>query len=274
MPPRAERFRPPGLGGVTLHALHHGDASRPPLVLLHGGGANAHWWDHLAPRLAERFRVVALDFRGHGDSDWPERIESGAFGRDLEALLEHLGAPEAFLVGHSMGGHVALEHAARHPETRAVCAIDVAHGTPRRQRRRMRLALAVRRSYPTREAAIRRFRFLPPAPEAPEALRQAIAGHSVRQEADGRFGFKFDPRWFGLAPGPPLALEKVACPVLLLRGERSELLGDEAAEQLLAGLPKARLLAIESAGHNVHLERPQEVLDAILAFADRCLPGT
>ena len=73
-----ERFESRSLGGVALHAVHRGDPSRPKLVLLHGGGANAHWWDHLAPTLAERFHVVALDFRGHGDSDYPDALEVGA----------------------------------------------------------------------------------------------------------------------------------------------------------------------------------------------------
>jgi pimeloyl-ACP methyl ester carboxylesterase len=251
---------------VTLHTLHFGREGRPLLVLLHGGGANAHWWDHLAPRLAERFHVVALDFRGHGDSEWPAALEPGAFQRDLEALLHRLATPDACLVGHSMGGHVALDHAARHPGTRAVCAIDVARGGSRRERRRTRLALAVRRSYRTREEAVARFRFLPPAPEAAEALRRHIAEHSVRREADDRYGFKFDPRWFGMPPGPPIPLEEVACPTLVLRGEQSDLLTAGGLEELVDALPDGRGVSIGGAGHNVHLERPEQVLDALETF--------
>ncbi len=261
-----ERFAAPPGGEPTLHALHFGAPSHPALVLLHGGGANAHWWDHVAPALADRFHVVALDFRGHGESDWPEALEPGAFERDLEALLAHLGRSDVHLVGHSMGGHVALAHAARHPETRAVCAIDPALGAPRRDRRRARLALAARRSYRSREEAIERFRFLPPAPQAPESLRRAIAEHSVRAEPDGRFGFKFDPRWFGLAPGPGPALERVACPVLVLRGEQSPLLTESGLAELLERLPDGRGLSIPGTGHNVHLERPAEVLRALASF--------
>ena len=266
MAPRSERFRAPPDGDVTLHALHHGEPGRPLLVLLHGGGANAHWWDHVASDLAERFHGVALDFRGHGDSEWPERIEAGAFGRDLEALLAHLGRRDAVLVGHSMGGHVALEHASRHPETRAVCALDVARGGSPRDRRRVRLALAGRRSYASREDAVARYRFLPPAPEAPEALRRSIAERSVRREDDGRFAFKFDARWFGLPPGPPIALEKVSCPVLVVRGEKSDLLSEAGAAELVARLPDARALTIEGAGHNVHLERAPQVVSALREF--------
>jgi pimeloyl-ACP methyl ester carboxylesterase len=265
---RSERFSTPSLDGVALHAIHHGDPDRPPLVLLHGGGANAHWWDEVAPALAERFHVVALDFRGHGDSDAPEP-RPGAFGRDLVGLLEHLGAPGAALLGHSMGGHVALGHAARYGgarRPRALVAVDVARGAGTRTRRMMRLALAARRSYRTREEAVARFRFLPPAPGAPEALRARIASASVREEPDGRFGFKFDPRWFALPPeeGPELA--HVASPTLLVRGAESPLLSREGALALASEIRGARLVEIEGAGHNVHLEQPGRFLAAVLAF--------
>jgi pimeloyl-ACP methyl ester carboxylesterase len=266
---RSERFSTASLGGVALHAIHHGDPSRPALVLLHGGGANAHWWDEIAPALAERFHVVALDFRGHGDSDAPEP-HPGAFQHDLVGLLEHLGAADAALLGHSMGGHVALEHAARYGgarQPRAVVAVDVARGVGTRTRRVMRLALAARRSYKSREEAIARFRFLPPAPGAPEALRARVASASVREQPDGRFGFKFDPRWFALPPDRPPDLARVTSPTLIVRGTESSLLSREGA-QALAGEIRgvARLVEIDGAGHNVHLEQPERFLAAVLGF--------
>jgi len=265
---RSERFTTPSLDGVALHAIHHGDPALPKLVLLHGGGANAHWWDEVAPALAERFHVVALDFRGHGDSDRPEP-RPGAFQRDLVGLLDHLGAPDAALLGHSMGGHVALEHAARHGgarRPRALVVVDVARGAGTRTRRMMRLALAARRSYRSRAEAVARFRFLPPAPAVPEALRAHIARVSLREEPDGRFGFKFDPRWFALPPerGPELA--HVASPTLLVRGDESPLLSREGALSLAGEIRDARLVEIAGAGHNVHLEQPERFLVAVLAF--------
>ena len=271
---RSERFTTPSLGGVFLHVLHRGDASRRPLVLLHGGGANAHWWDHLAPSLAERFHVVALDFRGHGDSDHPAALEVGAFARDLEALLHHLGADERsrepVLMGHSMGGHIALEHAARSRRVRALVAIEIVRGAPTRARRAMRLALAVRRSYRTREDAIERYRFLPPAPHASETLRASIAAHSVAQQPDGRFGFKFDPRWFGLPPNPAPPLGEIRCPTLIVRGAESPLLSEEGAAAFAAEIPAAQVAVIEAAGHNLHLEQPE----AFLAVVEPFLAGT
>jgi len=233
------------------------------LVLLHGAGANQHWWDHLAPELAQSFYVVALDFRGHGDSDHPRELQVGAFDRDLEALEQHLGSPRLVLVGHSMGAHVALRHASRQPAVRKLVLIEPSLGADRRNRRRSRLALAARRSYPTREEALARYRFIPDTPRAPEHLRTAIAEKSVRRDRDGRFGFKFDPRWFSLeAPAAP-PLNDVRCPCLIIRGAQSSLLTRPGARKLADQLPDARLVEIDDASHNVHLEQPGEVLEAL-----------
>jgi pimeloyl-ACP methyl ester carboxylesterase len=265
---RSERFTTPALDGVTLNAIQHGDPARPKLVLLHGGGANAHWWDDVAPALARQYHVIALDFRGHGDSDQPEP-RPGAFQWDLLGLLEHIGAPDAALLGHSMGGHVALEHAARHGgarQPRALVVVDVARGAAGRTRRVMRLALAARRSYRTREEAVSRFRFLPPAPGAREELRERIAAASVRKEPDGRFAFKFDPRWFALPPAEGPRLEHVSAPTLIVRGGESPILSREGALTLAREIRNARLVEIEGAEHNVHLEEPGKFLEAVGGF--------
>lgn len=267
---RSRRFTTPALDGIVLHALHRGDPTRTPLVLLHGGGANAHWWDAVAPALAERFHVVALDFRGHGDSDHPEERLTGAFQSDLEALLAHLGDARAILMGHSMGGHVAMSHAATCADDarpRALIAVEVARGGARREKRRMRLALAARRTYATREEAVRRFRFLPPAPHADEATRRRVAERSVRREGD-RFGYKFDPGWFSVPPTPRPPVERIASPTLVVRGADSTLLTPEGAEALARELPRARVASIRDAGHNVHVERPGDFLETVLPFLD------
>jgi pimeloyl-ACP methyl ester carboxylesterase len=263
---RAERFTGQNLDGVHLHGVHHGSTRRAKLVLLHGAGANAHWWDHLASGLAEHFHVVALDFRGHGNSDFPEQLRAGAFSDDLDALLQHLSAPEAILVGHSLGAHVALEHAARSAKTPALILLDLTRGASRSRERATRLALTLNQSYPSREEAIRRFRFLPRAAQADEEMRRRIAAHSVRREADGRFGFKFDARWFGVPPRGRPDLGEIRCPTLLLRGEKSALLTCEGALEIVSAIPDARLVEISGAGHHVHIDQPAMVLREMLEF--------
>jgi pimeloyl-ACP methyl ester carboxylesterase len=267
---RTERFTGPNLDGVHLHAIHHGSTGRAKLVLLHGAGANAHWWDHHAPDLSEHFHVVALDFRGHGDSDFPQQLRAGAFSDDLDALLEHLAAPEAILVGHSLGAHVAVEHAARSAQTTGLVLLDLTRGASRSRQRATRLALGLNQGYRSREQAIRRFRFLPAAPHADEETRHRIAASSVRKEADGSYGFKFDPRWFGVPPRGRSDLGNIHCPTLLLRGEKSALLTRQGAREIVSAIPDARLVEIAGAGHHVHIDRPAPVLEAMREFLRRC----
>jgi len=265
---RSDTFSTRGARPVALHALHWGDPARRKLVLLHGGGANAHWWDHLAPRLAKTRHVIGLDFRGHGDSEHPDELLVGAFNDDLESLLDHLGEHEVSLVGHSMGAHVALDHAARDPRVRSLALLDLARGVSGRWRRAARLALTLRRTYATREEAIERYRFLPDAVHAEEQLRRTIASHSVRREDDGRYGFKFDPRWFGVQARPRPDASKVSCPTLLVRGSESSMLTPDGARDLVQELPESRLVEVEGAGHHVQIDQPSRVLAALSAFLD------
>jgi len=263
---RTERFTLPRLGGVHLAVIRYGDAARPPVVLLHGAGANAHWWDHLAPRLADRFHPVALDFRGHGDSDFPTELVPGAFRDDLEALLEWLGAPRAPLVGHSLGAHIALGHAAADGDPAALVLIDPARGLSGTRRRATRLALSLRPTYASREEAVRRFQFLPGPADVAPSLRTAVAEHSVRAEPDGRFGFKFDARWFGVPERDRPSLGGVRAPTLIVRGVASPLLTDAGAHELVRGIAGAKLVEIAGAGHHVQMERPEECAAAIAPF--------
>ena len=268
MEPRSERFKDASQPGISLHFLAWGKPESPPLVLLHGGGANAHWWDHIAADLSGQHHVIALDFRGHGDSDYPEELEVGAFNADLEALCRHLGTNSVSLVGHSMGAQVALDHAARHPETRRVILLDLARGGSRRSRRVARLALSLRRTYPTRQEAIDRYRVIPPSAHMDARLLRQIAEQSVRSEEDGRWGFKFDPRWFGVPPRPAPDLSQVNQPLLLLRGEESELLSPEGAAAFIDELSNARLVTVAQAGHHVLLDQPRGTLAPLLDFLD------
>jgi pimeloyl-ACP methyl ester carboxylesterase len=273
---RGRDFRFRTRDDVWLHGLlwepDEPDPSASPIVLLHGGGANAHWWDHVASALARRGPIYALDFRGHGDSAYPEERRVGAFNTDLEGLVEMLGREDVQLVGHSMGAAVALDHASRFQSTRSLVLLDPARGSAHGSRRRARLALTLRRTYPSFEEARARFRFLPESAHPSEDLRRSIAGHSVREEPDGRFGYKFDPGWFALPSRPPPDPADVRCPTLLVRGSESSLLSPRAALELVDQLAFGRLVEIEEAGHHVLLDRPDRLLEALHAFFDTLPP--
>jgi pimeloyl-ACP methyl ester carboxylesterase len=250
-------------------AIQARDADKVPIVLLHGGGANAYWWDHIARPLAREFRseatVYALDFRGHGDSEFPDHHEVGAFGIDLESLVGWLGREDVILIGHSMGAAVALDHASRFRATRGLVLVDLARGRSKGSRRRARLALSFRRTYPTREDAIARYQFLPESSHADETLRRAIAIHSVAEEPDGRFGYKFDPAWFGLPSGEAPDLAEVRCPTLLIRGEESNLISPSAAQDFISEIQHGKGLSLPEAGHHVMLDQPAAFLEEVTA---------
>lgn len=264
---RSERFTRPELDGVHLHATHWGSADRPVVVLAHGGGANGHWWGGVGPVLAAAFHVVALDFRGHGESDFPERIAEGDFERDLHAVLEHLAAPDAALVGHSMGGEVVLRVAASgRARPRGAVLIDLARGRSEQDRRILRRALTIRHAYRSREEAVDRFRFVPQAVHAADALRLEIASRSVHQESDGRWSFKADPAWVDAVPRGPVSEAAVTCPTLFVRGAESGVCSEQGALELVAALPRGRLVTIPRAGHHVHVDAPEAAVREIRRF--------
>ena len=121
------------LNGIKLHyADWGGDPSQGATVLIHGGSANLHWWDLTAPLLTGEGRVLALDFRGHGHSQWASAADYGPAGyiEDVKAFIKHLGV-RVVLVGHSMGGAVVLWIAALHPELlEALIIVDSRGGPP------------------------------------------------------------------------------------------------------------------------------------------------
>ncbi len=125
------------LNGLRFHYLDWGNEDLPHVVLLHGGSLTAHTWDMAALLLRDRYHLVALDQRGHGDTEWTPEAQLGEDGAELmledtRQFIEHLGYEWLCLVGMSMGGMNAIRYAARHPERlAAVGIVDVAPETLR-----------------------------------------------------------------------------------------------------------------------------------------------
>jgi esterase len=116
------------LRGQRFHFSEWGDASAPPILLLHGGNQSAHSWDLVSLHLADRFHVYALDQRGHGDSEWSREVDYSvtAFVADAAAFIEDQGLEHPIVFGHSMGGRVSLSFALGHPSVAsALVIVDV-----------------------------------------------------------------------------------------------------------------------------------------------------
>lgn len=252
-----------------LHLLSW-DGEGPPLLLLHGMGANAHWWARAAPRLCADFKPAALDFHGHGESDWrPEgRYDTAGYVEDVEAARHALGWPRLVLAGHSMGARIALEYAARHPDRLlAVIAVDfLPQFEPAASRRFERNRLKKQPHSPDPAPMIRRFHLEPPGSLLGEEELRALAKLCLRQTPRG-WTWKFDWRSFDYDYEPiwPL-LPRVRVPALVARGENSRVMSRADLKGVASGIPGARALEIPGAHHHVPLDSPEDLSSRMTGF--------
>ena len=275
MPPRfgceTARARALRINGLRLHLLEWGGPGRPALCFLHGGSAHAHWFDLVTPAFAERFHVVSLDQRGHGESQWaePPAYATEDFAGDLVGVMDALGWERMTVVGHSMGGHNAMAFAAWHPDRVSRLVIVDSRPTipPDRLDRMHARGHRAPRLHPDPDSAARAFRLLPRETVAvPELLRHLALEGFV--ERGGGWVYRFDPACNG-SRSPvdawPL-LGRIQAPTLIVRGELSPVLPAEMAERLRAAIPGATLVEIPGAYHHLVLDRPAAFVHALDAF--------
>jgi pimeloyl-ACP methyl ester carboxylesterase len=265
-------------GPLRLHYAEWGDPQSPPIVLLHGLRAYAHWFDEFADAASGRYRLIALDQRGRGDSGWaPDGVyNTDAYVADLEALRLHLGLPRMSLMGHSMGGTNVINYTAQYPQhVEALVIIDSAPEldnagltrirselgrTPKRfdnlgEARAFLRGLHIRATDANIETRLKWM--LTPSPEGFDwRIDSAI----------------FDPR---MTPDPPErtwnALRKIACPTLVVRGGVSDLITREMVERMLACIPGSRQVEIPGAAHMVIEDNPDGFNAGVLPFLDEVL---
>ena len=257
-----------------LHYLEWGSPGRPGLLFLHGGAAHAHWFDAVAPGFADRFHVVSLDQRGHGESQWPEPPAYGTqdFAGDLLGVMDALGWSRLTLVGHSMGGHNAMAFAAWHPERveRLVIADSRPSIPPDRLAMMHRRGYRPPRRHESAAAAVAAFRLLPPETVAPPALLAHLARAGLI-EREGKWTYRFDPACNATrqpVDAWPL-LPTIACPTLIIRGEKSPILPRPMGEEMAKKIPGAELAEIPGVYHHLVLDAPE----AFVALLDRFLLG-
>ncbi|MFI5502905.1 alpha/beta fold hydrolase [Nocardia asteroides] len=266
--------------GLTLVADSFGPAQGPLVVMLHGGGQNRHSWKRTGAALAAAgMRVVAVDARGHGDSDWsPTRdYTRDAMVGDLRTVLEQLGAtPEAgaVVVGASMGGITGLLATAS-PGGELIRALVLVDIVPRSEsagvERVMDFLGRHRDGFDTLDqVADAVAAYLPhrPRPDNAEGLLRNL------RQRDGRWYWHWDPDLLtGLEDKPAVriaemeaAAEALTIPVLLVRGGKSDVVSDEGAAAFLALAPHARLAEISAAAHTAAGDDNDAFTDAVAGF--------
>ena len=264
------------IAGRKVHYQRWGDRSKRGLLLTHGNGAHAHWWDFIAPYFAEHYHVVALTFAGMGDSDWRGTYQLNDFSADQLAVAKASGLfdhpQKPIIIAHSFGGFVTLNTGARHGDQfGGVVIVDSPVNPPDRDHRGPPRAGRPNKIYPSLDAALARFRLAPPQVCENHFAMDYIARHSLKKVTDEKgnegWTWKFDPsiwRRFTMEESPADMLKAIPCRLAIIRGEESALMPDDvgAYMQELLG-HQVPYVSIPHARHHVMLDQPLAFVAAL-----------
>jgi esterase len=255
--------------GLTLRYLEWGRPGvAPPIICVHGYTSSAEAFSALARRLADRYHLLTLDVRGHGDSQWsPDQAYDYADqASDLAAFADAL-APEPFvLIGTSMGGIIAMAYAQRWAHRlRGLVLNDIGPDVEAGSGRITNTVGSRPDDFASLDAAMEYRRQSSPiiAGRPLEDQRETALG-VLRQRPDGRWGWKMDPAYIAqrVARGGPKrpnswpVLAALACPTLLIWGTDSDVLSKAQAGRIVETLPRGELVAVPGVGHAPTLIEP------------------
>lgn len=263
--------------GLRLHLLEwesrRTSSDAPVVVILHGFTGHAWQAELPAQVLTDRHRVIALDQRGHGDSDWAPVYGAVPMVADLIGVLDALAIDRVALVGHSMGGLVGTCAVALHPErfTHLVLG-DIGPEPAPEGVARIRASVAERDVFTSVDDAFAAQSALSPTAN-PIALRHRVE-HNLRTLPDGSLTWKYDTalrdgsaRYENYPTDEQWAfLAAIAVPMLILRGELSDILSSDIAARMLAANPHASLVTLPGSGHSIATDAPDLVAAALAEF--------
>jgi len=252
------------VAGARVHFRAWGARGAPGLVLVHGGGANSAWWDHIAPFFAADHRVVALDLSGHGDSGHRDAYGLARWADEVAAVAAAGGMSGGpVVVGHSLGGWVTATVAANY-DVAGVVVVDSRVDHQPADEQPVRASAREVRHYPHKETILGRFRTMPEQEVLLPYVVRHIAEESVRLEQDG-WTWKFDRRIFAARALLGELLASLTCRVGFLRCEFGVVPDQTVAELevLLGG--RGLILDLPAAGHHPMLDQPLALVTALRA---------
>jgi pimeloyl-ACP methyl ester carboxylesterase len=262
------------IGSMRFHYLDWG-GDGPPLLFLHGGGLNAHTWDVVCVMLRDRYHCIALDQRGHGDSEWSPVVDYAVETQlgDVEGFIQQLRIENPVLIGQSMGGLNSIAYAVRHShEMKGLVVVDVGPEINPAGTQRIR-EFASTPELDSPEAFLERAVKFNPL-RNPAVLKRSLY-YNLRQTPTGKWALKHDQRRaseeaakIGTVQRERLALQipGISCPALIVRGALSDVLTDDSAERFAHSLRKGRWVRVENAGHNLQGDNPSGLIDVLLPF--------
>ena len=258
------------VNGLKIHYVEWGSAEKPPLVLLHGIARVAHSFDHLAPHFADRFRVIAIDMRGHGDSAWDPQgsymVED--YTKDIAAIVRELKLKDMVLWGNSTGGRVVQMIAGQMPElVRAVIVEDVGPERPREvsNRRADRMAKEADgwATFDDLYAQAQKEN-----PRTPEAILKPFVQHASKRRDDGRIVWKRDPAILnGFVPTELWAtVKKIRAPLIYVLGGASNIVPPQTQMDIRQELKQSEIVMMPGLGHYPSDEKPAEFIAIVERF--------
>jgi len=265
-----------GIHGNRIVADCRGNPSDPPVIFLHGGGQTRHAWGGTAKRIASAgWHALAVDLRGHGDSDWTAHYARTDFGGDIINIAQQLGA-KPMLVGASLGGIASLfaQDLSAGDLGSALVLVDIApHTNPAGVDRIIDFMRSGAGGFATIEEAgdaVASYLRERKRPKDVSGLRK-----NLRLKDDGRFYWHWDPRFLERTAAAresdrramEQAARRLSIPTLLVRGAQSDVLTQNGIEAFQELVPHAKFADIAGAGHMVAGDRNDPFTDAILLFA-------
>jgi pimeloyl-ACP methyl ester carboxylesterase len=263
------------LNGLRFHYRDWEHAGVQTLVLLHGFSSHSRSWDTFAAAMQERYRVLALDQRGHGETEWTTDYSGERMVEDVDAFVQALDLRRFALLGLSMGGRNAYTYTALHPEeVERLVIVDIGPELVTAGSNRIQQAVQARDVFDDPEQAFRQARA--GNARAPEAeLRHRVTNNLMRLP-DGRWTFRYDkalrdPNRPRPRPTPEAGwalMPRITCPTLLVRGADSDILSPETAARMAREIPNCRLVEVPDAGHSIPLDNPAGFLAAVSPFLE------
>ena len=253
---------------MKLHYRELGEGK--PLMILHGlFGFSDNWQSH-AKSLAEYYRVILVDLRNHGRSDWSEEFSYELMAQDVYELVEHLQLEDLILVGHSMGGKAAMRFAQKYPDAlEKLVVVDI--GVKEYPMHHEHILAGIH-AVTLDNVSSRR--------KAADELSEFIESNGIKQFLlknlywihKGQLAWRMNVKVLEREMADILSAMpevEVMTPTLFIRGELSDYILDEDISNLENLFPDSEIKTIESAGHWVHAEAPEEFLEALLSFCLR-----
>ncbi len=264
------------VGELRLHYVDWGNAKANPMVLLHGLGDCTRNWDIFANTMSSDYHVIALDHRGHGDSDWAETYEYklGNYFKDIKAFVSQLKLNDVIFVGHGLGANSAFLYAADSPEViKALVVLSSELGVLNSETFSKR-QIGYRRQHNIDflESLTNILRKEQPYSQNDWLISQAIQ-MSKSLPGDKRI-WKCDPKTLSNYEQPNLweQIAKIKTPTLIMRGRQNDLQTHEIVVRMREIISNARLVELEGGGHWFHLENPYAFEDTVGWFLQDILP--